>query len=226
MTPILYATTDYGKVTEEQIRMMLRILPDDYKKHVETYKAPKTKVASTIAYFLLCYGLTKAQKVSIKDVTFPALNFMEKGKPFLVDSPYFFNISHSTSSVACGISTEEIGVDVQDIPKKYELVIKKAMSKKEQELVTTDKHPHECFTRLWTLKECLCKYNGLGLSAPFASYDFYDEIAITPSPSFFVKDGLSFCIEEYGHGYMSACTKTDVPILISKSIEEYLADIL
>lgn len=226
MTPVLYATTDYGKVTEEQIRMMLRILPTDYKKHIETYKAPKTKVASTIAYFLLCYGLAKAQQCSLKDVTLPALAFQEKGKPYLVDSPYFFNISHSTSSVACGISTDEIGVDVQDIPKKYEIVVKKAMSKAEQELIADDSNPHQCFTRLWTLKEGMCKYNGLGLSANFASYDFAEEMGIHPFPSFFVKDGLSFCLEEYGHGYLCACTKTDVPILVTKTIDEYLADIL
>lgn len=97
------------------------------------------------------------------------LYYGEKGKPYLRDHPFYFNLSHSGSYVVCALSRHEVGVDIQqykrtDIDRLAERFFsteeKKALKachdRKELELL---------FYRLWTRKEAYGKLTGEGIAA-------------------------------------------------------------
>ena len=92
----------------------------------------------------------------IKDRT---IIYGHNGKPYLKSGELFFNLSHSAGQLVCGVSDEEIGVDIQKICSKPR-VAKKICQPDELEQI---KSPED-FTRVWTLKESFVKANGEGLS--------------------------------------------------------------
>lgn len=89
----------------------------------------------------------------------------EKGKPYLRDYPYFFNLSHSGDYVVCVLSRREIGVDIQAhraggsgrIAEKY-------FSPEEAQALLQAKDRDAFFFRLWTRKEAYGKLTGRGIA--------------------------------------------------------------
>ena len=43
----------------------------------------------------------------------PLLAFGKKGKPYLVNKAFYFNVSHSGEYVVCAVSDEEVGIDIE-----------------------------------------------------------------------------------------------------------------
>ena len=85
----------------------------------------------------------------------------ELGKPYFVDSPVKFNVSHSKGYVAVAVSLgEELGVDVEASALPRERAVKIAeryFSADEQKIVQNDA---KSFSRLWSEKEAKAKFLG------------------------------------------------------------------
>lgn len=95
------------------------------------------------------------------------------GKPFFIGiDGLHFNISHSGRFVLCGISNEEIGVDIEEIKELYMDIAKRFFTKQEYEtmLKVNQNEVKELFYTYWTLKESYTKYMGKGLSIPLDSF--------------------------------------------------------
>lgn len=94
------------------------------------------------------------------------------GKPSLRDFPMEFSLSHCAGLVCCGLWEGEIGVDVERIrpwdPKRAQRVCTP------EELAFLERAPQQdrVFTVLWTLKESLMKFYGLGFSMGFRNAAF------------------------------------------------------
>lgn len=106
------------------------------------------------------------------------------GKPYLSDvtghpCDIFFNLSHSGTKVALGISDKEIGVDIEKIRHFKDSLIKRVFTEEERQLAQRSSwssgsnssasdgacaEPDEAYTALWTRKESYMKYTGRGLS--------------------------------------------------------------
>lgn len=95
-------------------------------------------------------------RYNIKDRT---LKYGEYGKPYLASGDLFFNLSHCDDMVVCAVCDREVGVDVQKIDFR-ENVIKKVCSPEEAAEIKTP----EDFTKIWVLKESFAKCDGRGLS--------------------------------------------------------------
>jgi 4'-phosphopantetheinyl transferase len=96
----------------------------------------------------------------------------ENGKPFIAGKSIYFNNSHSGKWVVCGISFQDIGVDVEVI-KNIDLNIAKRFfhNLEYEELVQKDTDEKlDFFFRLWTLKESFIKADGRGLSLGLDSF--------------------------------------------------------
>ena len=97
----------------------------------------------------------------------------EKGKPYLQDNPYFFNISHSgdwVTAAFCGDS--EVGIDVERIKKVNFEIAERFYSEKEKKKLFSlrGKKKLEYFFDLWTMKESYLKLLGKGLTKPLSSF--------------------------------------------------------
>ena len=97
------------------------------------------------------------------------LYYGEKGKPYLKDYPYYFNLSHSGSYVVCAFSGQEVGVDIQqykraDITRLAERFFS-TEEKKALKACHDWKEREQLFYQLWTRKEAYGKLTGEGIAA-------------------------------------------------------------
>lgn len=113
------------------------------------------------------------------DINTPVeLDYDAKGKPHLYINGYDsrqggeinFSLSHSGDYVACIISDFPCGVDIEKHSDKrdYEKVAKRICTDKEFQSI----HCSDDFYSLWTLKECVLKAVGLGLSLDMRKVEF------------------------------------------------------
>jgi phosphopantetheinyl transferase len=93
--------------------------------------------------------------ISLKDILLTTT-----GKPFLLDSSYFFSISHSANYVAVIISAKSnVAIDIQHIVPKIESIKQKFLTELEMELLSNlSISPNEQYTLSWTIKEAMFKY--------------------------------------------------------------------
>ncbi|MBO6108121.1 MAG: 4'-phosphopantetheinyl transferase superfamily protein [Eubacterium sp.] len=98
--------------------------------------------------------------------------FTEQGKP-VIDSPpgsVHFNISHTAGAesdgiAVCAVSDAVVGIDVEAARQFSEPLIKKAFTENEIRLIESfdPAYKNMVCTRLWTIKESVMKWYGLGL---------------------------------------------------------------
>ncbi|KAK0584792.1 hypothetical protein LWI29_018744 [Acer saccharum] len=93
--------------------------------------------------------------------------------------PLHFNISHTSSLVACGVTVDmPIGIDVEEKQRRINNNIlafaKRYFSPEEVKILSAISNPdlqHQEFIKLWTLKEAYVKALGRGFSAaPFKTF--------------------------------------------------------
>lgn len=103
------------------------------------------------------------------DISF---RYGKDGKPYIKDDSFFFSLSHSGDYVACGISGQEIGVDIQQEPSfDVDRLARRFLSAGEWEQVSQCEGRAEksaCFSRFWTRREAFGKLTGEGLRGGLA----------------------------------------------------------
>ncbi len=166
---------DYFKLKEKSVSQ-------ERKKKMEACRMKKDKARSLAAGLLLQYAWNSDRKTTEK----VEISFGDNGKPVCSnDESFHFNLSHSGEFVACAVSEEIVGIDIQKektaelaiakrffMPEEYETILR--ASKEEQARI---------FCKLWTAKESYMKYTGEGMSKRMNSFlvnmkdaFIYDEI--------------------------------------------------
>jgi 4'-phosphopantetheinyl transferase len=111
-----------------------------------------------------------------------------KGKPFLVDSGWRFNVSHSGSWQLIALSRNEVGVDIECArPVKFRQAIVERYFP--NQYICDD----EAFLRAWVRREALLKGIGVGLAGLST---------VSPTPTGWTVVDLSV-----PHGYFGALAK-------------------
>lgn len=105
------------------------------------------------------------------------IGYNKNGKPYFINSqtPLHFSISHSKSMVICGISDNEIGVDIQEISNCKLEVVKRFFAENEYDYLSEIDDENERnlqFTKLWSLKESIVKCKGEALALNLKKYNF------------------------------------------------------
>lgn len=87
-------------------------------------------------------------------------------KPFLINDPYHFSISHCQNYAAAIVSTNSrVGIDVEVFSTKPMLLVHKFLSNQEQQLLaksTNALNIATLYTCAWSIKETLYKWYGAG----------------------------------------------------------------
>ena len=116
---------------------------------------------------LLAQGLRELYALSLtEEIMAEEIEKKQHGKPFLKNHPdIHFNISHCEGLVVCVFSDAPVGVDVERIAEFKDSIVRKVLTKEEQEFLKfykgTDEY-NELFFRFWTLKESWLKQDGSG----------------------------------------------------------------
>lgn len=126
----------------------------EFSAHMQAKKHPRGRAASLSAWSLLALALREAGFSSL-----PQIAFAPGGKPFFVDSPLHFSISHSGNLAAAILGDSPCAVDVERMrPELAQRLSERCLSPQEAGAGCD-------FFDIWTKKECIAKLDGSGMRA-------------------------------------------------------------
>ncbi|BDC94594.1 4'-phosphopantetheinyl transferase family protein [Treponema bryantii] len=165
---MVYFFSDLDKISDTYLINYEKYVSEIRRKYSKKYKFQIDRKLSIIVFILLRVGLFREFGIRNKIEVYKH----ENGKPYLDGFPnLFISFSHCKNAVACGISTSNIGVDVQEYVNFDESVAERFFCSDEIKQISMDSNG---FTKLWTLKESFCKYKGTGLSAKIRDVNIFD----------------------------------------------------
>ena len=86
------------------------------------------------------------------------------GKPYFVDTPLHFSISHTEKHVFCVLSDKPVGIDAEEIDRQIRLdLAEKLLSPAELEQFSKADDPRLALLKFWVLKEAAGKCSGEGM---------------------------------------------------------------
>lgn len=102
----------------------------------------------------------------------------EHGKPYVMNIPYHYSISHSGNYAVLAISDHPIGVDVEVIGDFSAILARKCFNESELQYIAGNDPARrksmmqQCFFEIWTAKEAYLKYTGEGLAGGLDALSF------------------------------------------------------
>ena len=94
----------------------------------------------------------------------PEIATEPRGKPYFVNSPVHFSISHTKRRVFCALSDRPIGIDAEEADRQINLQLaEKILSPAEYGRYLQADDRRTALLRLWVLKEAAAKQTGKGL---------------------------------------------------------------
>ena len=94
----------------------------------------------------------------------PPIAITERGKPYFVDSPWHFSISHSKRHVFCVLSEKIVGIDAEEMDRDVNLKLaEKILSPMERQQFDNAANQRVALLTFWVLKEAQAKMTGEGL---------------------------------------------------------------
>ena len=156
----LYILDDLDSITFEELDRAIASLPDWRKEKALRFKHEQGRKECTFAYWLLCQALKEVYGIEEQ----PVFSIGEHGKPTLVGHPdIHFNLSHCKQAVACVVSSQPVGVDIECIDRYKESLARHVLNGQEFVAVQQAADPQLAFTRYWTQKEAIVKLTGRGI---------------------------------------------------------------
>jgi len=155
---------DFSALTEKQITNHLNLLSPEEITRAQAFKHKQHNFVATrvlMRKVLAHYTGTQSNSLEIAR--------REEGKPYLLNSPLYFNLSHSGSFAALAVTAAgEIGVDIETIRTRNFLAIAERYfhaDELKQLATSNDSTREQLFFKLWTLKEAFFKATGGGISS-------------------------------------------------------------
>lgn len=94
----------------------------------------------------------------------PEISRTPLGKPYFVNSPLHFSISHTPNHVFCVVSHVPVGIDAEELDRDIDLQLaEKILSPMELAQFQQTADPRLALLKFWVLKEAAGKCSGKGL---------------------------------------------------------------
>ena len=94
----------------------------------------------------------------------PEIAVTSRGKPYFIDSPWHFSITHTRHYAFCALSPKPIGIDAEELDRDINLrLAEKMLSPEEYSQYTQAEDKRLALLTFWVLKEAQAKYTGEGL---------------------------------------------------------------
>lgn len=164
---MIYLYENLAEYSDESYLKHLNSLPVWRREKALQYKKLDDRKRSVLAFVLLQRALR--EEYGITEV--PEFVYNELGKPSLPNLPIHFSLSHCKDAVACAVSDNNIGIDVESIVPYNPDVARKVCTAGELKMLEQSSNKDVEFIKLWTVKEAISKYEGMGLSLPFTEID-------------------------------------------------------
>lgn len=94
----------------------------------------------------------------------PEIAIADRGKPYFVNCPWHFSISHTKNHVFCALSDRPVGLDAEEKGRKVDFrLADRILSESEKRRFDAAADKQAALLRLWVLKEAAAKCTGEGL---------------------------------------------------------------
>ena len=124
----------------------------------------------------------------------PQIAITGRGKPYFVDSPWHFSISHTKRRAFCALSERNIGIDAEEADRDINLrLAEKILSPSEKAQFDAAQDKRIALLKFWVLKEAAAKLSGEGLKGYPNQTDF-----LLDDSSVFETDGCLVAILSNG----------------------------
>lgn len=183
-----------------------------YLDEGERAKAREYRNESARRQFLAGRFLAKTLLAAATQQTKSSIQFQlaPNGKPYLENSAWHFNLSHSGDLVACALAPQAIGIDIEASlrPVEHLAIAEHHFSREEFSwLRKRQANQHQKFTALWSLKEAYLKALGLGISHDLASMRWHvrSRSSISVQSSFTAQPWFCRLLRPYPGYWLSLC---------------------
>lgn len=201
----LFTDSDYKKYTS--------LLSKERREKRDSFVNYSDRIISMLSYLLLRYALY----VEYDILKIPYFRYGRGNKPY-IDMNIHFNLSHCKKAVMCGISVNEIGIDIQDDIESVQNIYDMVCSEAEKAELSADNSGRR-FADFWTLKESLGKMLSCGIIYNLKDYSF-DCMLYGWNDRF----GYSFFCgrkDDYSYSVCSEC-KTDIKFIQYGELKVFL----
>lgn len=94
----------------------------------------------------------------------PEIKVTPRGKPYFMDSPCYFSISHTKRRAFCVLSDKPVGIDAETLDRPVDLrLAEKILSAKEKAQYDAAPDKRNALLTFWVLKEAAAKRTGEGI---------------------------------------------------------------
>lgn len=157
---MIYLFEQPNLITDKFVEEFLPNMPAERQNKALKYSNAIDRNMCVAGYWLLCHGLRNEYGIS----EYPQFSYNDYGKPSLTDFPHIhFNISHCKTGIACAISQNEVGIDIQDVQPYNPLVAERVCTAEEMEMLNNHSYPEHTFCKWWAIKESHLKFFGASL---------------------------------------------------------------
>lgn len=163
------------KMTDEIYNSELSKLPKLRRREIEKKIKLDDRKRSLAGDMLTRKYISRLYNIPEEEIVFAK---GEHGKPYSLNVPVHFSVSHSQKYTVVAISNEPIGVDTEVIREFSAIVAHKTFNADEKMYIAGDtdfrkhKDMEKAFYEIWTGKEAYIKYTGKGLSAGINALSF------------------------------------------------------
>ena len=158
----------YCNIEELDLLRGIKLVSDDRKLKISRFRFDKDKKLSCAAYLLLMKLLNEENVIN------PIFKTQKYGKYISNYENIHFNLSHSGKYVACAISDNKVGIDIEYNDPTIDLnIAKNYFYNEEYTNIMNSANPSNEFFKYWVLKESYMKYTGLGFNLELNSFHKY-----------------------------------------------------
>lgn len=202
---MVYTFDRLDQYTDEAYEKHLSSLPAWRREKALQYKKLDDRKRSVLAFVLLQHALR--EEYGIAEI--PEFVYNEFGKPSLPDQLIHFSLSHCNDAVACAVSDNNIGIDVESIVPYNPDVARRVCTAAELEMLGQSDNKDTDFIKLWTMKESISKFDGRGLTMHFNEINIGDYVMLTQEASNYI---LSVCFGKTSEQKVDF-TQTEIKII-------------
>ncbi len=158
---------------EKQMSTLFDSISLTKREKLMKYRFDIDRKIHAYADILLRFLISKVSGMNPKDI---AIQAGISGKPYIACTPHIeFNISHTRNAVAIALSDSPVGIDVERIRDIDLKLVEDIFTAKEISWLNAEKDGQYCrFYKLWTKKEAMAKYYGIGLPDNLKTVDVTD----------------------------------------------------
>lgn len=166
----IYATQLNAFDSLDKYQFILSCLTPEKKIQIQQLKRLEDKLRSLKAEWLIRTLAGNILHLSPNELILKPTIY---GKPYIENAKgLYFNLSHSEKWIACALSSDEVGIDIEKISQIDFSTITNFFSTEEIKALNSISKSNKIayFYDLWTLKESFLKTIGKGLSLPLDSF--------------------------------------------------------